>query len=34
MTIERLRKEIAPAGPQRDEHTALDTLGGLLGSRD
>jgi len=34
MTIERLRKEIAPAGPQRDEHNALDTLGGLLGSRD
>jgi uncharacterized protein (TIGR00266 family) len=34
MTIERLRKELAPSGPQRDEHTALDTLGGILGSRD
>lgn len=33
MTIERLRKELAPAGPQRDEHSTLDTLGGILGSR-
>jgi len=34
MTIERLRREIAPRGPQRDEHSALDTLGGILGSSD
>jgi uncharacterized protein (TIGR00266 family) len=35
MTIERLRKELAPSGPQRDQHnTALDTLGGILGSSD
>ncbi len=34
MTIERLRRELAPRGPQRDEHTALDTLGGILGSSD
>ncbi|HWD00829.1 MAG TPA: TIGR00266 family protein [Candidatus Sulfopaludibacter sp.] len=34
MTLERLRKEIAPAGRQHDEHTALDTLGGILGSSD
>lgn len=34
MTLERLRKELAPSGPQRDEHTALDTLGGILGSSD
>ncbi len=33
MTIERLRKELVPHGPQKDEHnTALDTLGGILGS--
>ncbi|SPE39294.1 conserved hypothetical protein [Candidatus Sulfopaludibacter sp. SbA3] len=34
MTIERLRKELSPRGPQRDEHTALDTIGGILGSSD
>ncbi len=34
MTIEKLRKELAIKGPQRDEHTALDTLGGILGSSD
>lgn len=34
MTIERLRRELAPnATHDRDEHTALDTLGGLLGSQ-
>ncbi len=34
MTIERLRRELVPQGAQRDERTALDTLGGILGSRD
>lgn len=34
MTIERLRRELVPQGKQRDEHTALDTIGGILGSSD
>lgn len=34
MTIERLRRELAPnVTHDKDEHNALDTLGGLLGSQ-
>jgi len=34
MTLQRLRRELAPARSGGDEHSVLGSIGGILGSED